>query len=103
MLISAEHVFDFCFSVRFVNALYCTFASMLIDFFVLSAHFIEAGFVIGVGRFVLVLLWRFSVCFERRINICVCFFLCCSIVESISVWVCVSDSALGWGTGGGGG
>ena len=29
------------------------------------------------------------------------FFVCSSIIESIGVWVCVSNCTLGWGTGGG--
>ena len=65
------------------------------------AHFIEVGvspscrlfcFGLALGRI------SFSVRFERRLNICVCFF-CSSIVEFIGVWVCGSDCTLGWDRG----
>ena len=68
------------------------------------AHFIEVGisrwcmlfcFGLALGRI------SFSVRFERRLNICVCIFVCSSIVESIVVWG-VSDCTIGLGQGGGG-
>ena len=92
MLISAYHVFDFCFSVRFVNV-YFTFASMLIDFFCLCwpvgvgpAHFIAVGVSRRCWLFSFGLLWVESVLASvlREGSIFACLFG--SIVESLGVW-----------------